>query len=131
MGLNCPMILAELDHPAPKTPKAPEDSAMPPVLSWLIGIAAVVVGAIIYFAPSVIGDRKANRWAIFILNLLAGWTIVGWIVAMVWACCAEPSEKPVLSHSTHGVMSQKAFCGHCGSPVTTAFCGNCGVRTAL
>jgi len=131
MGVNCPLILAQLAQPAPQAPKAPEDTTMPPALLWMIGIAAVVVGAIIYFAPSMIGDRKANRWAIFVLNLLLGWTVLGWIGALVWALCAEPSEKPVLSHTTNPVMSHKAFCGHCGNPVATAFCGNCGGRTVL
>jgi hypothetical protein len=127
MGVKCSDTASPPVPPAPQSPKAPEDTTMP---GWLLAIC-FTAGALIYFAPSVIGNSKANRWAIFMLNLLLGWTILGWIIAMVWAFCAEPSEKPVLSHSTNGVKSQKAFCRHCGSPVTTAFCGNCGVRTAL
>lgn len=133
MGVRCAFgaLLTEQQPPLVESPPAPKHTPMPVhlgVLLWIVGFIAV---AVVYFAPSVIGNRKANRWAIFTLNLLAGWTIVGWIVAMVWAFCAEPSEKPVLSHSTNGAMSQKAFCGHCGSPVTTAFCRTCGRRTAL
>jgi hypothetical protein len=40
-----------------------------------------------YFFPSFVAWRrkKANFRAIFALNCLAGWTFVGWVVAMVWA----------------------------------------------
>jgi hypothetical protein len=40
----------------------------------------------IYFLPSIIGWNKRNSTAIVVLNLLLGWTIIGWIVALVWAC---------------------------------------------
>ena len=42
---------------------------------------------LVYFLPAIVGFyRKHYRaWAIFALNLLLGWTVVGWIVAMVWA----------------------------------------------
>jgi Superinfection immunity protein len=32
--------------------------------------------------------------AIFILNLLAGWTAIGWIIAIVWACTADVRSRP-------------------------------------
>ena len=35
---------------------------------------------------------KANQWTVFTVNLLLGWTIVGWIVALVMACTAH---KPI------------------------------------
>jgi len=111
--------------------KVPGGSPEKPMEGQLMLVVIFVVGLALYFLPSVVGDKKANRWAIFTLNLLAGWTIVGWIIAMVWACSSEPSEKPVLNHATNPVMGQKAFCGYCGSPVTTPYCRNCGRRAAL
>jgi Superinfection immunity protein len=46
---------------------------------------------IFYLVPSFIASMRGHRnaGAIFILNLLAGWTFVGWIVAMVWAFTAD------------------------------------------
>ena len=40
-----------------------------------------------YPLPSIIAvvRRKRNRVAIIALNLLLGWTLVGWVVALVWA----------------------------------------------
>ncbi len=46
-----------------------------------------VCGLVLYFLPTLVAVRahKKNQIAIFALNLLAGWTFVGWVVAMVWA----------------------------------------------
>lgn len=45
-----------------------------------------------YFFPSFLGLFKPDRWAIFALNLLLGWTVIGWIVALVWALKATPKK---------------------------------------
>lgn len=50
------------------------------------------IGLCLYFAPSIAGRKKRNHQAIFVLNLLAGWTLVGWIVAAVWASTKDPQE---------------------------------------
>jgi hypothetical protein len=44
---------------------------------------------LIYFIPAVVGRRKKNANAILILNLLAGWTFIGWVVALVWAVAKD------------------------------------------
>lgn len=43
--------------------------------------------AFVYFLPTYIAKRrqKKNFAAIFVLNFLAGWTFIGWVVAAVWA----------------------------------------------
>lgn len=38
-----------------------------------------------YFLPAILAWSKSDFWAIFALNLFLGWTIVGWVVALVWA----------------------------------------------
>jgi len=59
--------------------------------SW-VWVASGIVGGIaalgLYFLPTIIaGNRKHNNTlAIFVLNLLLGFTIIGWIVALVWGC---------------------------------------------
>lgn len=42
---------------------------------------------LIYFIPSIVGfsKKKHNAGAIFVLNLFAGWSVIGWIIALVWA----------------------------------------------
>ena len=50
-------------------------------LVWLV----VMFG--FYFLPTVFAiDRKhPQRTAIIVLNVVAGWSLVGWIIALVWA----------------------------------------------
>lgn len=58
--------------------------------------------AILYFLPSIVSAlrKKSNTAAIFILNLLLGWTLIGWVVALVWAFTTDgSSKKPVLASS--------------------------------
>lgn len=40
-----------------------------------------------YFTPSIVAavNEKKNGLSIFLLNLFLGWTVFGWIIALVWA----------------------------------------------
>jgi len=51
----------------------------------------IIILMVVYFIPSMIGWNKRNSDAIVMLNLLAGWTGIGWIIAMVWA---STKDKP-------------------------------------
>ena len=44
-------------------------------------------GFLFYFLPSIIAAAKSKRdlVSIFVLNLLLGWTAIGWVIALVWA----------------------------------------------
>jgi len=54
-----------------------------PVVSFLLMVLLWVV----YFIPSVVAFLRTHRSkvAILTLNILLGWSGVGWIVALVWA----------------------------------------------
>lgn len=54
-------------------------------------LALLTAAFTLYFLPTLVARtrRKSNTRAIFVLNLLAGWTFVGWVVAMVWAMTVE------------------------------------------
>lgn len=58
----------------------------------VLGIALVVAGLAIYFLPTLIaaGRKKRNAAAIFALNLFLGWTLIGWVLALVWSLSADP-----------------------------------------
>jgi hypothetical protein len=62
--------------------KVPGGSLEKLMESQTILVAVFVVGFVLYLLPSVVGNRKRSKWAIFALNLLAGWTIVDWIAAL-------------------------------------------------
>jgi len=42
---------------------------------------------VLYFLPSIIALARSKRdiLAIFLLNLFLGWSIIGWVVALIWA----------------------------------------------
>lgn len=44
-----------------------------------------------YFAPTAIAtfQKKKNTAAIFLLNFLTGWTVIGWIAALIWAATKD------------------------------------------
>lgn len=52
----------------------------------------------IYFLPSIIGSKHRNSTSIFILNLLLGWTLLGWIVAIIWAVSNDKKETIIVDN---------------------------------
>ncbi|HTR67940.1 MAG TPA: superinfection immunity protein [Terriglobales bacterium] len=48
-------------------------------------------GFVLYFLPSILAlaRNKRDTLAIFLLNLFLGWTIIGWVVSLVWAVKTE------------------------------------------
>jgi T4 superinfection immunity protein len=38
--------------------------------------------------------RHPQRKAILALNVLAGWTFIGWVGAFVWGCVRTPDDPP-------------------------------------
>jgi hypothetical protein len=59
---------------------------------------AVVAGllASVYIAPSVVASARnhPNKYAIMLLNYLAGWMFIPWVVALVWASLSlQPKDE--------------------------------------
>ena len=52
---------------------------------WLVML--ILIG--LYFLPASLAWNKKKASRIFSLNLFLGWTLVGWIVAFVWAVTEE------------------------------------------
>jgi hypothetical protein len=50
--------------------------------------------AAIYFLPSMLAVARHHRnaSALFLLNLLAGWTVIGWVISLIWAMIKDPSS---------------------------------------
>ena len=94
------------------------------------GTVNILVLMFLYLVPTLIAAarHRQNRIAICNLNLLLGWTLIGWIVAIVWslsrdaaivtpsAPAAAQSEIPIplreVTHalSTVAVQSGKDWC---------------------
>ena len=48
---------------------------------------STTVAFLIYFMPSIVGffRNRSNGMAIVLTNLFFGWTVIGWIIALIWA----------------------------------------------
>jgi len=51
----------------------------------------------LYFVPTTVAVRRRhhNTSAIFALNLLLGWTFVGWVISLVWALIVVQRPSPI------------------------------------
>ena len=66
-------------------PIAPEPKGI--LSSDFLWTALTCLWLVLYFAPTFfayINKVRTRRW-LFLANLLAGWTIIGWIICFVWA----------------------------------------------
>ena len=56
-------------------------------MDFIIGIATVIVVVVAYMLPSVIAFSREdpNRWPIFVLNALVGWTLIAWACILAYA----------------------------------------------
>jgi Superinfection immunity protein len=95
-----------------------------PVL--LLGLFLLLV----YFLPAIKAyqDKKPNKQAILALNIFLGWTLVGWVVALVWAFTQNDTRNAVAVATTPAIL-----CSSCGkySPGGAGFCARCGEKLPL
>jgi T4 superinfection immunity protein len=83
----------------------------------------LIFSILLYFLPTIIGRYKADAMGIFLVNLLFGWTVIGWFIALIWAYAGE-RYIPVQAVP----VSSGRFCSRCGalSPYGAHFCAACG-----
>jgi hypothetical protein len=57
----------------------------------LLVLLLIPCGAI-HFLPTIIAALRHGRSVvgIFLLNLFLGWTVIGWVIALIWALTNEP-----------------------------------------
>lgn len=91
---------------------------------WLLSL-------FLYFLPAYLARNKPEFTSILILNILAGWTFIGWIVALIWALTArqqrQTAAQPVAANPPQPSPGS-FFCTTCGQPCPAGarFCSACG-----
>ena len=54
---------------------------------FFLVVGAAYVGSLVYLLPSIVAFKRIMeaRWAIFGVNLVLGWTLIVWLVCLVWS----------------------------------------------
>ncbi|SER29022.1 Superinfection immunity protein [Faunimonas pinastri] len=62
------------------------------------GLLLIVILIALYLLPAIIAFSRGhhNRVAILVLNLLLGWSVLGWIAALVWSFTAVERAPGVI-----------------------------------
>ncbi len=92
------------------------------------GLVFLGVGIALYFLPSIIARNKRNATAIFILNLLTGWSVLGWVAALIWALTNDAPQVVAFQPTIVAQSLPPLLCSNCGkySQHGVRFCDNCG-----
>lgn len=92
-----------------------------------LGVALIILAVLFYFLPALIADRRkaGQSTAIGWVNLLFGWTILGWIAALVWAVSDAPKVETLPPDTSlrdcpacySKIDPRATICPHCRSTV--------------
>ena len=101
----------------------------------------------LYFAPALVASSRGHESApaVWITNLLLGWTGFGWLACLIWAFSLPRPARlyPVVPYALPGGMLghppgwiaargvQEPVCPACYRPValSASYCGMCGALT--
>ena len=62
---------------------------------WEIGLILLIFSPV-YFVPTIVAivRHTKHQLGIISLNILAGWTFIGWVIALIWASTADKKTAP-------------------------------------
>ena len=64
-----------------------QSNAVGGVATAIVILIGILIGIAAYFIPTAIAAFRGhhNTMAIFGLNLLLGWTFIGWVASLIWS----------------------------------------------
>jgi hypothetical protein len=99
----------------------------------VVAFSAVVFIPAFYLLPTyeAWSRKHENLASIALLNLLLGWTLLGWVGALVWAFKRQPKPEP--SRPMFQPVKQTKQCPFCAEEIMLAAvkCKHCGSDLAV
>ena len=96
----------------------------------LFVLVTLLVGVVLYFLPTIIVVKRqsASVTPVVLVNLLLGWTIIGWIIALIWSLSAKGVDQGPATGSAPPLCAQcgkqsqggSKFCAHCGAAIAAS-----------
>lgn len=101
-------------------------------MDGVVALIVIAIGLGVYFIPAIVAsaNNHPQAGAIGVLNLLLGWTLLGWVGALVWSLTvpvdAAAVKVPAKSARPPDAGSTKT-CPHCISkiPAEATVCKVC------
>ncbi|MCZ7618757.1 MAG: superinfection immunity protein [Myxococcota bacterium] len=85
----------------------------------IVVLVFLALGLLLYLVPWLAArDRRhPKETAILVLNLLLGWTLLGWVAALIWAFTdAGPSANEMCAACRMRIDPAATICPHCRTP---------------
>lgn len=92
-----------------------------------------LIGLFFYFLPTFVAAQRShhNVLGVFLVNFLFGWSVIGWIIALVWAFSRpQVIVVPGAYPPGYGMPPAATLCPRCRMPLApgASFCSNCGTH---
>ena len=64
----------------------------PQIADLVLGIIAGIAAVTAYWVPAIVAKRRhvPNFGSVFVVNLFAGWSVIGWVIALAMAVRSVP-----------------------------------------
>lgn len=83
-------------------------------MSALLFLIAILIVGFGYMLPSIVAHKKDNIKLVLCINIVAGWTVIGWAVAMILALSGNNLEDfkkcPACSELIKSEAKKCKFC---------------------
>lgn len=69
----------------------------------------ILAGIVLYFLPTIIAAQRHTQHAggIVAVNFFFGWTVLGWLAALIWAIVEKEGQAPAADFTEWGTPVEK------------------------